>query len=110
MSIPAKHQPSEEQDRATAWPFVLSSAQAAPLLAARAAGQSTVTTSLDLGLTTSEAALTPERILLPRALWRGWDDVAEVAEHETACFAIRAPGAIERIGRFSEALSRHYSL
>lgn len=92
------------------WPFVLAHQQARTILAARAAGEGTVSTSLDLGLTTTELTLTPAGVSLPRDLWIGWDDLARIAEREEACFAVRGPGDIERIGRFSEALSRHYSL
>lgn len=92
------------------WPFVLSSRQARAICEARAVGAATVAVSLDLGLTTLEVTLTPERALLPRDLWIGWDDLAAIAEREEACYAVRAPGEVERIGRFSEALRRHYSL
>jgi predicted methyltransferase len=92
------------------WPFVLSSRQARAICEARAVGAATVAVSLDLGLTVADVALTPERALLPRGLWLGWDDLAAIAEREEACYAVRAPGEVERIGRFSEALRRHYSL
>jgi len=92
------------------WPFVFSSRQATVLLAARVAGATTAAVSLDLGLTTADVTLTLEHVVLPRESWIGWDDLALIAAREEACFAVRAPGAIERIGQFSEALSRHYSL
>jgi predicted methyltransferase len=92
------------------WPFVLSSRQATILLTARITGAANAAASLDLGLTTTDVTLTPDHVVLPRDLWIGWDDLALIAEHEEACFAVRAPGVIERIGQFSEALSRHYSL
>jgi uncharacterized protein len=93
-----------------AGPFVLSARQARAILAAREAGQPTVVVSLDLGLTTSEVGLTAERATLPGDSWLGWGAIAEIAAHEEACYAVRDPGVIERIARFSEALSRHYSL
>jgi predicted methyltransferase len=105
-----EQRPGADQEQDAAWPFVLSGAQAEQLLAARAAGQATATVSLDLGLTSSEVTLTQERVFLPRDLWLGWEEIAAIAGHGAACFAIRAPGEAERIGRFSEALSRHYSL
>lgn len=92
------------------WPFVFSSRQATALLAARVAGATTAAVSLDLGLTTTDVTLTLEYVVLPRESWIGWDDLALIAAREEACFAVRAPGTIERIGQFSEALSRHYSL
>jgi len=93
-----------------AWPFVLSSRQAIVLLTARAAGATDAAVSLDLGLTTTDVTLTPDRLVLPRDSWIGWDDLALIAERKEGCFAVRAPGTVERIGQFSEALSRHYSL
>ena len=95
----------EGRDHPTAWPLVLASAQARELLEARAAGQAVAAVSLDLGLTTNEVTVTPDRALLPGNLWLSWEQIAAIAELETACFAIRAPGEIDRIGQFSEALS-----
>ena len=101
---------SRETEIGSEWPLVLAHQQARTILAARAAGEATVSASLDLGLTTTELALTSTGVNLPRDLSIGWDDLALIAGREEACFAVRGPGAIERIGRFSEALSRHYSL
>lgn len=99
-----------EEEEAEAAPFVLAAPQARTILAARAAGAETVSVSLDLGLTTTEVALDPERALLPEGWWVDWSQLAEIAGREEACYAIRAPGVSARIGRFSEALNRHYSL
>lgn len=96
--------------RAEAAPFVLAATQARAILAARTAGAAAVAVSLDLGLTTDEVALEPAHSSLPGGRWLGWDQLTEIADHEEACYAIRASGEAERIGRFSEALSRHYSL
>ncbi len=98
------------QEPAEAAPFVLAATQARVLLAARAAAVATVAVSLDLGLTTDEVGIEPARAMLPGGWWLDWQQLAEIADHEEACYAIRAPGDAERIGRFSEALSRHYSL
>jgi predicted methyltransferase len=91
-------------------PYVLSHAQAQVLLDARAAGREEAATTLDLGLTTITLPLTGEGARLPGGRTLTWEDAAEIAEQETACFALLADGTIERIGQFSEALSRHYSL
>jgi predicted methyltransferase len=91
-------------------PYVLSHAQAQALLDARAAGREEATTTLDLGLTTITLPLTDEGARLPDNRIITWEEVAEIAEQETACFALLVDGTIERIGQFSEALSRHYSL
>lgn len=101
--------PGTKADDAT-WPFVLSYTQARTILAARAAGAASVSTSLDLGLTATDLSLDPEGVRLPRDLWVGWADLEAIADREEACFAVRGPGIVERIGQFSEALSRHYSL
>jgi predicted methyltransferase len=91
-------------------PYVLAHAQARALLDARAGGQGEAATSLDLGLSTVVLPLTDGGAQLPDGRMVAWADVEEIAGQETACFALLADGAIERIGRFSEALSRHYSL
>lgn len=99
-----------EAERTEAAPFVLAAAQARAILMGRAAGAETVAVSLDLGLTTAAVTLAPERALLTGGWWLDWSQLAEIAAHEEACYAIRAPGVSARIGRFSEAFSRHYSL
>jgi hypothetical protein len=91
-------------------PYVLSHAQARALLDARAGERAEATTSLDLGLTTITLPLTGEGVQLPGGHMLAWEEIAMIADQETACFALLADGTIERIGQFSEALSRHYSL
>ena len=91
-------------------PSVFSHHQARPLLAARGRRDETVVLSLDLGLTTTTGRVTPEGIALPAGVVLPWAALEEIAESETACFAVDEDGAIARIGQFSEALSRHYSL
>lgn len=94
-----------------AHPSVLSHRQARPLLAARGAPGETVALSLDLGLTTTTGRVTPEGIVLPAGAVLPWAALEEVAASETACFAVDDDGGvIARIGQFSAALSRHYSL
>jgi len=96
--------PTDEQ------PEVLSRAQARTLLDARAAGLATAATTLDLGLSTVALGLGDAGVRLPDGRVLAWADVEEIAGEETACFALLADGTIERIGQFSEALRRHYSL
>ena len=102
--VPSRRHPAE------AAPFVLTATQARAILAARAAGAATAAVSLDLGLTTDAVGVEAARALLPGGWWLDYAQLAEIADHEGACYAIRAPGEAERIGRFSAALSRHYSL
>jgi predicted methyltransferase len=96
--------PTDEQ------PYVVSHAQARALLDARAAGLAEATTTLDLGLTSSILTLNDEGVRLSDGRILAWGEIEEIAEQETACFALLADGTVERIGQFSEALSRHYSL
>ena len=98
------------QEFAEAAPFVLAAVQARAILAAHEAGAATVAVSLDLGLTTDEVAIETTRAILPGGWWLDHAQLAEIADHDVACYAIRASGHAERIGRFSAALSRHYSL
>lgn len=90
-------------------PIVLSHFQAKALLRARGAGQRTATISPDLGLTTAEAALEPDRVRFPGGEWLAWESVEEISAHETSCFAVEG-GAAQKVQHFSERLQRFYSL
>lgn len=90
--------------------LVLSHHQARPLLAARDNAGATLAASLDLGLSSAMVRVAAGGIALPDGDVLPWEALEEIAANETACFAILPGGAIERIGRFSSALSRHYSL
>jgi hypothetical protein len=87
---------------------VLSHYQAEQLLAARLTGRSSLPVSLDLGLTATEVALTPDRLILPDAVLP-WSEVEEIARHDTACFAVERDRA-QAIRGFSELTGRVYSL
>lgn len=65
--------------------------------------------SLDLGLTSSEIRLEPDRIILPNGQWVPWDRLEEIARSENACFQIEDNQA-EKIQRYSERFGRFYSL
>jgi len=88
--------------------IILSHFQAAELLQARSAGQATTSISLDLGLTTTEATLTPDRLILSEAIVT-WNDVEEIARHDTACFVVEDNRA-KQIRGFSELTGRVYGL
>ena len=90
-------------------PPVLSHVQVGPVLRARQAGKPSAVTSLDLGLTTAEVALEPERVVLPDGQWLSWDSLEEIRHSESVCFVVEENGA-EKIQRFSEYLNRFYSL
>src|SRR5512143_1422144 len=88
--------------------IILSHYQANALLEARHAGRSTAITSLDLGLTTTEVTLTPDRLILPDAVV-AWGEIEEIAQHDTACFSVEDNHA-RMIRGFSELTGRAYGL
>jgi hypothetical protein len=88
--------------------IVLSHYQAETLLEAHRDGRATIVVSLDLGLTTTEAALTPDRLILPDAVL-AWQAVEEIARHETACFVVENNHA-EMIRGYSDLTGRVYGL
>ncbi|MBN1659597.1 MAG: methyltransferase [Anaerolineae bacterium] len=90
-------------------PYLLSYIQAAPLLAARNAGASQATTSLDLGLSTVEVALDPAGILLPDRQRLSWGDVEEVAADESVCYLVQ-DNTVAKIHRFSKQRNLLYVL
>jgi predicted methyltransferase len=88
--------------------IVLSHYQASALLDARRAGRVTASTSLDLGLTTTEVTLTPDRLILPDAVL-AWNEIEEIVQHDTACFIVDNNHA-QMIRGFSELTGRAYGL
>jgi predicted methyltransferase len=90
-------------------PIVLSHVQAAPLLAARRAGFTSVKISPDLGLTTVAAQIMPNHVIFPDGEKLTWADVEKITEAKTACFTLQ-DGEIEKIQRFSEDTNRFCSL
>jgi predicted methyltransferase len=91
-------------------PPILSSLHARPILQARDTGQTTVTTSLDLGRSTATLQLQPDHVLLPDGRTLTWDDITEISQSEIACFTIPPEGGIAKVQFFSEAFNRFYSL
>ena len=90
-------------------PIVLSHRQIEPLLNARLAGEGTVSTSLDLGLTRAEVSLRAGRVEFPDGQWLSWESLEEIGESETGCFLVEGHEAV-KIQRFSEFLGRAYGL
>lgn len=90
-------------------PLILSHFQAQALLSARNKGLSTASISLDLGLSTREVALQPDRVILEEGQWLTWEGVDEIAADELACFEIY-DNQPEKVQRFSERMNRFYSL
>ena len=65
-------------------------------------------TTLDLGLTTTEVTLTPDRLILRDAVL-AWNEIEEIARHATACFAVENNHAAPIRG-FSDLTGRVYGL
>ena len=82
-------------------PIVLSYVQIAPLLAARKAGQTRVTISPDLGLSTVEVVLEAEGARFPVGELLAWDDAAVILDEENKCFVLQND-TIDEIRIFSE--------
>lgn len=87
---------------------VLSHYQANALLEVRRSGRMTAVTSLDLGLTTTEVTITPDRLILPDAVL-AWNEIEAIARHETACFVVENNHA-EMIRGYSDLTGRVYGL
>jgi hypothetical protein len=89
--------------------MVLSHFQVGPLLQARVAGVASMATSTDLGLSTSEAALSPESVTFANGVVLGWGVLEDIASDANACFEIEN-GAARKIQSFSDLTGRVYTL
>ncbi len=89
--------------------IVLSHFQVAPLLDAKRAGQSSVATSTDLGLSTIDVALDGDGVVLPGGQRLTWATLEEIYADKNACFHVEND-AVEAIQGFSELTNRFYSL
>ncbi|MGQ0605257.1 MAG: class I SAM-dependent methyltransferase [Anaerolineales bacterium] len=89
--------------------IVLSHFQATPLLKARIGGAASAQTSVDLGITPSEATLASEDVTFANSVALGWGTLEEIAAETNACFEIEN-GAARKIQAFSELTSRVYTL
>jgi predicted methyltransferase len=88
--------------------IILSHYQASALLEARRSGCPTAITSLDLGLTATEVALTPDQLILPDAVLP-WSEIEAIARHDTACFVVKTNQA-QMIRGYSDLTGRVYGL
>ena len=68
--------------------IVLSHVQVAPLLRAHDAGESTATTSPDLGRTETQAILDAEGVHYPDSELLRWEDAARIAKNTSVCFTL----------------------
>jgi len=89
--------------------YVLSRLHAQPLLAARRAGADRAMTSLDLGVSSAEVAVTPEGVVLPDGQTLTWAALDGIASDAAACVLVER-GATRKIHAFSPDLGRAYSL
>jgi len=88
--------------------IILSHYQASALLEAQRAGQAAASTSLDLGLTTTDVLLTADRVILADQIL-AWSAIEEIAQHDTACFIVEDNRA-KQIRGFSDFTGRAYGL
>lgn len=88
---------------------VVSHFQAKTMLDARREGKTSAVTSVDLGLTSARVVLEADGVALPGGERLPWPVLENVADSETACFAVEE-GAARKIQVFSEATGRVYSL
>ena len=77
-----------------------------PLRAAFGRGETRAPTSLDLGRSTVEVALTPGGVTLPDGRSVAWPAVDRAIAAEHSCFAVLPDGALEPIRAFSGVTSR----
>ena len=89
--------------------IVLSHVQTRALLAAHTKGETNVTTSLDLNLTTRHVELSAEGVHFAHGERLAWEDIAFINEDENSCFQI-TPTSIDKIQTFSAENNRHYTL
>ena len=89
--------------------IVLSHIQAAVLLNAHRKQQSSVITSLDLSLTTSNVELSVRGVTFPDGQHLSWVQVAEIIKMENACFRLEA-NSLHKIQAFSEETNCFCSL
>ncbi|HEY74545.1 MAG: spermine synthase [Chloroflexi bacterium] len=89
--------------------IVLSRIQAESVLEAHRAGEAWATVSLDLGLTTAEAAIESNGIRLPDGQALTWKQLGKIAKSKRGCFVIEN-NRPRKIQSFSKAANRLYSL
>lgn len=80
---------------------VVSAYQIKPILQAHKSGQSEITSSADLGVTTCRVVIAEEGCRFPGGLTLSWPDAAMVAKEERKCFLLE-PGSLREIRVFSQ--------
>ncbi|MGH2410978.1 MAG: class I SAM-dependent methyltransferase, partial [Chloroflexota bacterium] len=92
-----------------AGPIVLSHVQAGALLDGRQRGQSSLRTTLDLGVSSAEVDLNADGVAYKGTILLDWDAVRTIMRQSPMCFLVE-DGEMFKIHRFSEELNRPYSL
>jgi uncharacterized protein len=82
-------------------PIVLSHIQIEPLLRVRATGDTSATTSADLGRSETTVTLDDEGVLYPTGERLRWDDAARIVKSDSVCFTL-SDGEIAEIRVFSQ--------
>jgi hypothetical protein len=88
---------------------LLSHYQAEELLLDKARGLDQTGSSMDLGISVVEVALSGEGVQLNQDLVIPWDWIKTIADDQNACFALNAEGPI-KVKTFSQATNRPISL
>lgn len=89
--------------------MILSYIQARPLLDARKCGQAVVETSIDLGMSKTDATLSDEGVSFATGERLDWGSLEKISESEVKCYVVSEQG-IEPAQVFSEATGRVCSL
>ena len=89
--------------------IVLSHIQAEALMLAQRRNETSATTSLDLGLSTSEVELSNAGVAFQDGQQLPWDQVEEISETKNVCFRLEA-NELHKIQAFSEETNRFCSL
>jgi len=90
-------------------PIVLSHVQADVLLKARQQGDTSVTVSPDLGITSVTVAVSDSGIAFPMGEHLNWQQITKIKQSENNCFALDGE-SMHAIQVFSEATNRMCSL
>lgn len=88
---------------------VISHYQVMPLQAAWKAGETTATTSPDLGLSMVQVSLSEDGVAYPGGERLSWSDAETIADSDVSCFALE-DSHIRKILVFSEYTRRHCGL
>jgi predicted methyltransferase len=88
---------------------IISHFQAKPLFKARQNGLSSISLSLNLGISTQELPLNEEGLMMPDGSTLTWENISAVSENENACYVVE-DGRVEKVQFFSETLNRVYTL